>query len=489
MDIVDVASSEKRNALFTFAKLPHVSERAPKRWVHMACEGTWKGHHSGREITFTRELFAAFVQRFTATKNATAIKYGHPDGDDFVAAGWILDMEIRDSGLWCLAEFTPPAAKRIADGEYRYCSVEFALESIDRVTGEVAGPVLSGLALTNVPFLDGLQAITLSRVGTPARDQAQEFHMATEMQPSKVLAQIAKDLGLKADATVDAILKKFNAIAAYMKAIEEPSSVPAEVITPEELSADPVKASAFAARVTTALSNRKARALITLSDDLMETPADAESAASATMIADKLMTLTSLDAPGVLAALDANGDAIAAAFTGVAASGTPAETSALSTKATELKLVMASNAALGARLSVLESDNAALKAAKAAAEKATADAAKEAAIGELIAFAVEKGHCIESQRAELTDYARERGVEKARAFILTLSAPPTSALTKDASVAKGAALPPKADDANGEFIVDPHTDEEKRLIRQLSNSPKKTQASALKTWRAKHAGA
>lgn len=477
---------------FTLAKLPHVSEKAPQRWVHMAREGLWKGHHSGHEIELTREVFASFIDRFNATKNAPAAKYGHPEGDDFPAAGWVLDVETRGDGLWGLVEFTPRAAKQIADGEYRYCSIEFALESKDRETAKPTGPVFSGLGLTNVPFIDGLQPITLSRVGTPAREQHRSFHMAADMQPAKVLGQIAKDLGLKADATVDAIRKKFDAIAAYMAAIsEDPKEAPP---TLDAVAADEVKASAWGKRAALALSAMPK--IIKLADDLMDTPADVQAEAAATMIADKLQTLTGLDAAGVLAALDANADAISAAFGGVPASGMSSDAAAAATPAalsahasTELKLAMQANASLGVRLSVLEADNAALKAEKAAAQKATEDAAKEAAIDDLIKFAITEGHAIESQRAELTDYARGVGVEKARAFVLTLAAPPKGAISKDATVKTGATLPAKSEDANADLDVTPRDDAERGLLVQLSQSPKKTKAAALKAWRTKNASA
>jgi hypothetical protein len=490
-DVYLVARPDGRPGFYALAKLPHVSEKAPQRWVHMAREGLWKGHHSGHEIELTREVFEAFVERFNATANPPAAKRGHPEGDDFAAAGWVLDVEIRDNGLWGLVEFTPSAAKQIAEGEYRYCSIEFALASIDRETGEPAGPVLSGLGLTNVPFIDGLTPITLSRVGNPAHAQQRTLSMA--MEPEKVMQQMAKDLGLKGDAAIAAIRKRFDAIAAYMEAIaEKPSEGPPPSL--DAVAADPVKASAFGKRAALALA-----AIDTVkkcAEDLMDTPADAQGEAECAMVCDKLMSLTGLDAPALVAAIEANGDALKALLAVGAASGMPSDAiaaasaaSALSAKNAEIKLVMQSNAALGARLSVLESDNAALKAEKAAALKASEDATKEAAIGDLIKFAIEQGHAIESQRAELTDYARACGVEKARAFVLTLAAPPVGAITKDATVASGAKLPPKAEDANADLDVTPRDDAERAVLAKLSASPKKTKAWALAHHRTKNTSA
>lgn len=479
-DDVYILTRASGESVVTFSKLPHVSPKAPQRWVHMAREGLWKGHHSGHVIEFTSEIFAAFVDRFNATKNATAAKYGHPDGDDFPAAGWVLDVEIRPTGLWGLVEFTPRAAQSIADGEFRYCSVEFALASIDRETGEPAGPVLSGLGLTNVPFIDGLEPITLSRVGAPAREQHRSLSMA--MEPEKVLAQIAKDLGLKADATVDAIRKKFDAVANYLAAI---SDNPADKSPPtlDETAKDAVKASAFGARAKLALSSMPD--VKKCADDLLDSPGDAATEAATTMVCDKLMTLTGLDAPGLVAAIDANGDALKALLTGAPAAGLPSDSGAqLSQATTEISVIRKSNADLATRLSAVEATNAKLKADLAQREQA----AKSAAIESMFNDALADGYGAESMRQEITDYALSAGVEKAKTLLLSTGRVPTGAITREGVKASGGVTPPKAPDADPAALdVEPRNDEEKSLLRMLSQSPKKTKAAALKAFRGKSA--
>ena len=393
---------------FAFAKLPHVSDDAPRRWVHMAREGTWRGHHSGAEIVLTAETFASFVASFDATKNATAAKYGHPGGDDFPAAGWILDLEVRGDGLWGLVEFTPRAVASIRDGEYRYCSIEFALESVDRVTGEPAGPVVSGLGLTNIPFLDGLTPITLSLVGAPAPMQ----RSLSNMDPKKIFAALAQALGLGKDTPTDQLKAAVDAFLTLHAVINgKPAAEVAEPADAAELSA----LCAAAAR-TVKLAAGDPPALPGADEPL---PAEGEDAACK-MLCDKLIEATGLDMTALLAAVQANLDAVVAVLTAA-----PSGTGLSANDATiQLSLIQKSNAALNSRIVALSSEVATLTAGNAAREAA----AKEAAVVAMFERALSTGHAVESQRAEALDYARAVGVEKAEKFLLSQHAPPTTAL-------------------------------------------------------------
>lgn len=151
--------------------LPLVSEDAPRRWIHMAYEGEWQGHHAGA-FAFTPDVFRRVVRNFSRQSNRVVpLTYEHPDyagdGRPVPAAGWVHELEVRSgtdgAELWGLVEFTPTAAKMARDGEYRFVSVVVDFNSRDRGTGDDVGPELLEVGLTNVPFLDGLEPIRLSR--------------------------------------------------------------------------------------------------------------------------------------------------------------------------------------------------------------------------------------------------------------------------------------------------------------------------------------
>jgi hypothetical protein len=71
-----------------------------------------------------------------------------------IAAGWVEELALRDNGetLWARCTWTPTAAQRIRDGEYRYVSPSFAKNHIHS-NGREIGTTLLSVALTNSPFL------------------------------------------------------------------------------------------------------------------------------------------------------------------------------------------------------------------------------------------------------------------------------------------------------------------------------------------------
>lgn len=64
------------------------------------------------------------------------------------AAGWVKQLQARSDGIWARVEWTPAAAQKMADREYRYISPTF----FDDQQGRVA--LIARAALTNNPALD-----------------------------------------------------------------------------------------------------------------------------------------------------------------------------------------------------------------------------------------------------------------------------------------------------------------------------------------------
>jgi hypothetical protein len=84
-------------------------------------------------------------------------------------------MELRngDAELWAEVEFTPPAAEAIRKKEYRFVSPSFVKDYVWK-NGKNIGTTLIAAAITNHPFLEGMEAITLSNdlgeLAVPAAD-------------------------------------------------------------------------------------------------------------------------------------------------------------------------------------------------------------------------------------------------------------------------------------------------------------------------------
>jgi len=326
-----------RSVVSLRAKLPLLAAGAPESWVEMAYASVWKGHPSG-EFAFTGEALSHIVARFDADENPLPVTYGHPEhssGKPVPAAGWIREMEVRagDDGaeLWGRVEWTDTAAQHIRAGEYRYCSVVVDFAPIDRASGEPAGLAeMYELGLTNSPFLPGMTPITLSRVGAPARP-TQRTLMANPNDPNKVLDAVSAALGMKKGSSPEKIKATLDALVALASAL-------ADEAPPAMAAAD---APSDEAKMSHALS--VVRKHFALMDGMVYDDVAEEVDTGAAMLADKLMTLTGMDAPTLLAAVEANGDALVALLSGTAASGmssdAPAAAAALARDADRGRIV------------------------------------------------------------------------------------------------------------------------------------------------------
>lgn len=78
------------------------------------------------------------------------------------AAGWVKDLVQRGDKLFALVEWTDEAAGEIKVKKYRFISPEFNLNYVDKESGHKIGPTLLSVALTNRPFLEGMEPVILS---------------------------------------------------------------------------------------------------------------------------------------------------------------------------------------------------------------------------------------------------------------------------------------------------------------------------------------
>lgn len=92
--------------------------------------------------------------------------YSHYDGDK--AAGWITALSIESGSLFAEVEWTPKAAEKIKNKEFRFVSPSIHSDYKDAETGKKYKIVLMGAALTNVPFLRDMEAIHLLSEGRRA---------------------------------------------------------------------------------------------------------------------------------------------------------------------------------------------------------------------------------------------------------------------------------------------------------------------------------
>ncbi|WP_175947505.1 phage protease, partial [Burkholderia pyrrocinia] len=146
--------------------------------------------------------------------NPMVIDYEHQtlnsqtNGQPAPAAGWFKNLEWRDGqGLFATdVDWTPAAAKAIADREYRYISPVF---EFDPQTG--AATRMHMAALTNNPGLDGMQAVALSSLASRLS------HNHQELQMNKLLLAMLTALGLTEQTPEPEALAALNAHMAKAK--------------------------------------------------------------------------------------------------------------------------------------------------------------------------------------------------------------------------------------------------------------------------------
>lgn len=287
------------------------------------------------------------------------------------------------------------------------------------------------------------------------------------MDPTKVLASIATALGLKKDASPDKMKKAFDALVSLASAMfDEPLPETPELVADE----------AQLSRLVT-LAKR-----VALMDGMVYDDAAEEVDTGAAMLVDKLMTLTGMDAPTLLAAVEANGDALVALLSGTAASGmssdAPAAAAALARDADRGRIVE-----LTARANAQATQIAALTADLAKRTAAETEARIAASFSRLLT----QGKAGESERATFLSLSAQSESIALSAYDTRLPVLPPSG-----QVASGAvAAPAKATthtstaDVSQLGLTDPRS-----LARQASRARglKGAVAAEFETrWLAKHA--
>jgi len=154
------------------------------RYVSMVGEGPVEGTNESqvqvfRTGTFRHPIYGKFtitdqdletmVANFKAHRpkapTELAVDYEHMSaiGNQVApAAGWVKGVEHTPGELWATVAWTDKAAGHIRAKEYRFISPEWHMQYKDKESGEDIGACLLSMALTNRPFIEGMQPVMLS---------------------------------------------------------------------------------------------------------------------------------------------------------------------------------------------------------------------------------------------------------------------------------------------------------------------------------------
>lgn len=213
-------------------------EEPEAKWVQIAREGEFLGHRGGQApFKFTRKTFEDVRKNIRANPSFKAGEDGVGIGDvipwDFdhaserdpasgtaallgvPAQGWTRDVEVRTNAegkaeMWALTRFLEPAKTFVKNGQYKWASVALVFDSIHQVTAQHTGPMLTSIALTNKPFIEGMAELAASKhyfcaaqdVERAAEMMKQLFNLPAMATPSQIEGELLK---LKSWTASDAI--------------------------------------------------------------------------------------------------------------------------------------------------------------------------------------------------------------------------------------------------------------------------------------------
>lgn len=193
----------------------------------------------GGKFNFTAEFFEQLVANWKANGSfRVPVRWSHEHEHntdpakvrdlDRKAAN-ITDLRVTASGLEAFTNWNASGKRDVESGEFDSWSAEFRMRHLNRLTGEVGGPLLTGVGLTNDPFFNLMPPVAAS-AGADSTDT--NPNQEQQMNPEQ-LKKWALSLGLSADATIDQCVACSNAKIADAEArvLASAKNVPAEVIT------------------------------------------------------------------------------------------------------------------------------------------------------------------------------------------------------------------------------------------------------------------
>lgn len=202
-------------------------------WIQVAAEGEFKGYPDG-PLNLDETWFNAAIKNFHEHPSFRAgtdgvgidpvipFDYEHASemGPQLVpsiakegvpAIAWALDLQTRkgDDGevqLWAFVELGDKLRQQIKKKEYRWTSIAAARNAKDKMTGEKIGPVITSIAVTNRPFIQGMEPMAAS-VSVYGKAE----------NPEQVVVGLQEILGLENSPAPELAAELNNLLVAYQE--------------------------------------------------------------------------------------------------------------------------------------------------------------------------------------------------------------------------------------------------------------------------------
>lgn len=161
-----------------------------RSWNQLVRTGQFHSNRYGK-FSITKadlsQMLANFKDVTPQAPTELPIDYDHLSMDpkkpgDGIAAGWMKQLELREDGdeLWAEIEWTETGADRVERKEYRFVSPSFVKDHKHK-DGRKIGTTLLAAAITNHPFLEGMQALSLYNCST-----VNELFHGRDIKPEQV---------------------------------------------------------------------------------------------------------------------------------------------------------------------------------------------------------------------------------------------------------------------------------------------------------------
>lgn len=221
-------------------------ERPNPDWIQIAAEGDYRGYGGGEKpFAFDEAIFNVIVRnlhnhpayvRAGGPTDVVAFDFSHAsEGDpaDIAVDGapaqaWVQELEVRrgDMGveLWALTRFLEPMLSYRAQGRYKWTSVCVWPDQVDPVSGESIGWVLSSVAFTNDPFIQGMVPIAASRGFDP---------FCPPRTPAEVLDALRHLFGLPEMAGPELVMTSLIQLRGYAMGAATPAGVDVDALVGE----------------------------------------------------------------------------------------------------------------------------------------------------------------------------------------------------------------------------------------------------------------
>lgn len=212
-------------------------------WVQIAAEGVFKGHEAG-EFELNEKLFTQVVKNFRGhpayAKGAADVipwDFHHKSEHDSPeigtqgapAQGWVRELEVRksDAGveLWALTRWLDLAKQYIQGEQYRWASVALHSDVKHPVSGENIGWWLSSVALTNDPFIQGMQPLVATRTGRGHVLMAPGGRLELSNTPDYIISELRYMFSLSETDGLDVCAAELAKLKGYIAAGVAPAGV------------------------------------------------------------------------------------------------------------------------------------------------------------------------------------------------------------------------------------------------------------------------